>query len=593
MAALATKRVGKDHRMIKWFKISGGVILALWVGPLLAEEYSAVVVTNSLEIQSVVVDSNTVPWSYGASATLGPFPQNISFGFGPATNCSQSPIRLRYKLEGYDNSWRGNDGVMTLTVRFYDAAGDQISQKVFEVKGDSAGWKGENSPLTHRRENVVSPPKASRLLIVISSAGPPAAVGIYVVDDLVVTHHSSSGVPEVLLRSPLNRQPTDETPNRLPDGWIRDGTHPSMAKIIEIGGNPATKAFAVLDDDPTGHAEWHNIIERAPGVAPGDHLVIEWNEMFSLGMGNIRVAHYDSLPTGKFRFRVAEVSPMGIPTEAEASLAVIVPPPFWKEPWFWTMTCLAVAILLAALARYVIRHRMRAEMLRLENQRALEQERLRIAHDIHDDLGARVTQISLLSAMAHDNPSFPEKARTSFDQISRMSRDLVSALYETVWAVNPENDNLDALGNYLCQMVNQLCEQGQLRCRLHVLELPREIQISSQTRHNISMAVKEAVHNVIKHARASEVTVRIAWSAMLLTLSVQDDGCGFESGDHPAGNGLANMKRRLENIGGNCRIDSRPGLGTTVHLSLSLKPRRSAASSHDRPQQSKATGNGA
>jgi len=84
----------------------------------------------------------------------------------------------------------------------------------------------------------------------------------------------------------------------------------------------------------------------------------------------------------------------------------------------------------------------------------LEQERLRIAHDIHDDLGARVTQISLLSAMSQENTSFPEKARADFDKVSKMSRELVSALYETVWAVNPENDNLEALGNYVCQMVN-------------------------------------------------------------------------------------------------------------------------------------------
>jgi signal transduction histidine kinase len=165
--------------------------------------------------------------------------------------------------------------------------------------------------------------------------------------------------------------------------------------------------------------------------------------------------------------------------ETGASLGVFVPPPLWKEPWFWTLATVLAVLAIVAAARYVVRYRMRRELQRLENQRALEQERLRIAHDIHDDLGARVTQISLFSAMAQGNQGFPEKARENFDQISRMSRELVSALYETVWAVNPENDNLDALGNFLCQMVNQLCEQGRLRCRLHVVELPREIQVES------------------------------------------------------------------------------------------------------------------
>src|SRR6266705_2255290 len=315
-------------------------------------------------------------------------------------------------------------------------------------------------------------------------------------------------------------------------------------------------------------------MKYAPRISPGDHLVVEWNEMFSLGMGDIRVAHYDSLPPGKFRFRVAEITALGVPTGAEASLAVIVPLPFWKQAWFWGMTFIIVSFIIIIFARYLIRHRMRAELLRLENQRALEQERLRIAHDIHDDLGARVTQISLLSAMAHDNPAFPEKARSSFDQISRMSRDLVSALYETVWAVNPENDNLDALGNYLCQMVNQLCEQGQLRCRLHVLDLPSEIKISSQTRQNIIMAAKEAIHNVIKHAHASELILAVSFENGSMIISVEDNGCGFEVMPDLGGNGLTNMNRRLTDLGGTCEIRSQSGSGTKVIMRLKLQNSR-------------------
>src|SRR5271170_3602904 len=215
---------------------------------------------------------------------------------------------------------------------------------------------------------------------------------------------------------------------------------------------------------------------------------------------------------------------------------------FGKQPGFGGGAAIAATALSVGISRYFVWHRMRREMVRLNEQRALEQERLRIAHDIHDDLGARVTQISLLSAMAQENIAFPEKARADFDKVSKMARELVSALYETVWAVNPENDNLDALGNYLCQMVKQLCEQTPLRCRFHVQDLPHEVQVSSQTRHNISMAVKEAVHNVIKHAGASEVGIYISFTGSLLTVSVQDAGCGFlPSGNH-AGHGLTNMK---------------------------------------------------
>ena len=223
------------------------------------------------------------------------------------------------------------------------------------------------------------------------------------------------------------------------------------------------------------------------------------------------------------------------------------------------------------ISRYFVWHKMRREMLRLTQQQALEQERLRIAHDIHDDLGARVTQISLLSAMSQNNNSFPEKARADFDRISKMSRELVAALYETVWAVSPENDNLEALGSYLCQMANKLCEQTPLRCRFYLAGLPAEVQLSSQTRHNICMAVKEAIHNVIKHAHASEISMRITFTDGDLDISIQDDGGGFASANPAEGNGLPNMKQRLANIGGQCFVQSEPGKGTTVRIRLLVR----------------------
>lgn len=280
---------------------------------------------------------------------------------------------------------------------------------------------------------------------------------------------------------------------------------------------------------------------------------------------------YASLPAGDYKFRVRGLDVMGRLTGVEASAVVLVPQPFWETPWFWGGMVMAITAMMVGLSRYFVWHKMRREMVRLKQQRVLEQERLRIAHDIHDDLGARVTQISLLSAMAQENLTFPDKARADFGKVFKMARELVSALYETVWAVNPENDNLEALGNYLCQMVKQLCERTQLRCRFHVLDLPHEVQVSSQTRHNISLAVKEAVHNIIKHAKASEVTIRMAFAQGILDITVHDDGSGFELTDHVPGNGLSNMKQRLQNSGGNSLIESKPGRGTTVHMRLKIR----------------------
>jgi len=553
--------------------ILAGLALELWLAgvglPLQAGQD-----TNSLKIRSVSVNGKSFPFREKEGVHLGSSPENIVFDFGPDTNAGNPPLRLRYTLEGFENTWHEYSTEMALTVRFYNNSGDQISQNVYGVNGESTGWTGslKSSSLTHRRETLVAPPQAARLLIVISSAGPPETVGIYVVANLVVSKSSGSQGNIVLLQSPFDNDHGDRASDDPPAGWMHDGTRPSMARIVKIGQDPQIKAFAILDVDKTSHGEWHNILESAPVVTPGDSLVVEWNEMYSMGAGNYHEATYYGLSAGHYKFRVRGLDVMGMVTGVEASVGVFVPQPFWKTPWFWSLAVVAIIVMIIGASRYFVWHRIRREMVRLKQQRVLEQERLRIAHDIHDDLGARITQISLLSAMAQENPDFPEKARADFDRVSKMSRELVSALYETVWAVNPENDNLDALGNYLCQMVKQLCERTPLRCRFHVLDLPHEVQVSSQTRHNISLAVKEAVHNIIKHAKASEVTIRMVFTAGELDVSISDDGSGFQPVDSISGHGLSNMKQRLQNIGGRCFVESSPGHGGTVRMRLRIQP---------------------
>ena len=551
---------------LAWLALA--VLLPVGVLPSRAEETN-----NTLEIQSITVNGKLQPFQGRENINLGPFPENVIFGFGAGTNGGKPPLRLHCMLEGYENTWHDATVAMALNVRFYNSSGDQISRNIYSVSGDSTGWTGslKSSSLTHRRETLIVPPQAARVVIVISSAGPPDTVGIYVVANLVVSTSSGKLGNVVVLQSPFENAQDDRATDDPPAGWVRDGGVPSMAKIVKFGQDPQTRAFAILDEDQTSHGEWHNIVETAPAVTPGDSLVVEWNEMYSMGSGILHEARYDGLPAGRYKFRVRGADVMGRLTGVETAIGVFVPEPFWKTPWFWSVAVVAITTMTIGISRYFVWHRMRREMVRLKQQRALEQERLRIAHDIHDDLGARVTQISLLTAMAQDNPSFPDKARADFGKVSRMARELVSALYETVWAVNPENDNLEALGNYLCQMVKQLCERTPLRCRFHVQDLPHGIQVSSQTRHNISMAVKEAVHNIIKHARASEVTIRMAFTGGLLDISVHDDGSGFQPSDNGLGNGLSNMNQRLQNVGGTCIVESGSGHGTTVRMRLEIR----------------------
>lgn len=528
--------------------------------------------TNFLTIRSLIVAGKKVPLSPGKDQRLSAFPERIEIHFGPDRTQPRLPTRLRYKLVGHDTDWQVGEGFMGLLIRFYNKENEQIAQKSYNAYGESANWSGslEHSGLAHRREGLIVPQRAEKMMAVISSAGPPATEGVYVVANLTISKAVDKSTTTVLLRSPFDDQ-TNSDDGPEPVGWTRDGLVRNMAKVVNIGPDPMVKAFAIIDNDPLGHAEWRNALESAPHVTPGDNLVVEWNEMFSIGVEDSRVATYDNLPPGKYTFEVENVDLYGVPTGEKTELGIVVLPPFWRTSWFWlSISCLSILSVFGA-GRYASSQKLKQQMGRLKNQEAMERERIRIAQDIHDDLGARVTQISLISAMAHTNAEYSEKARADFGQITRFARELVAALYETVWAVNPENDNLYALGDYICQMVNQLCEPMQYRCRFNLVNLPRNVLASSQVRHNITMAAKEAVHNAIKHAKASEITVSCAYETGVLTVAISDNGHGFQQPEKNYGHGLVNMKKRLDEIGGVCRVDSEVGKGTTITMTLKIQ----------------------
>jgi signal transduction histidine kinase len=519
-----------------------------------------------LEIRSLSVNGQPTPIRDGSKLRLETAPRNVIFGFGANSNATRI-LRTRYRLDGFEENWRQVSGDMSVAVRFTDTNLDQVNESTFHIVGETEGWTGnlDNSPFVHRRETLIVPPGAKSLWIAISSAGPPNTVGVYAITNLVLTRLPVSNEPPVvLMRWSTEARGELVASEWAPTDWVRSGLRAGMAKTALVGPNHACRALMLLDDDPTAHGEWTSRKEAGPAVTPGDRLELAWDGASSIGLAGPANVTYAELPAGFYRFRVNELSLFGTPSDAETSLAFEVPLAYWKTPWFWGLAFLFGISCFAGVYRYVVWKQMRLQLARLESQRALEHERVRIARDIHDDLGARITQISLLSGLAQGDQALSDKARNEFNAISGMARELVSALYETVWAVNPENDNLDALGNYICQMVDNLCEKAQLPRRLRLAELPRDVQISSSVRHNLILGVKEAVHNVIKHAKASEVSVQVELEGQLLTIRVQDNGVGFSTANNHSGNGLANMERRLQQIGGNFSIDSEPGRGTTV-----------------------------
>lgn len=245
-------------------------------------------------------------------------------------------------------------------------------------------------------------------------------------------------------------------------------------------------------------------------------------------------------------------------------------PRFWQRRWFLGLTAGLVLVAVALSVQLLERRRARRRIQWLERERAVAVERERIARDIHDELGAELAQIGLLADIGGDGATSPSEMNRNFVRIARHTRGVVAALDEIVWAVNPRNDNLARLADYLCRIADELFEETTIRCRKEVPTGLPEFPLSSETRHDLTLAVKEAFTNVLKHSGASEAWLRLAWAEPDLTIYVEDNGRGFDISSAGRGNGLDNQRTRLERNGGTVEVKSAPGQGTRLIFRIRL-----------------------
>jgi signal transduction histidine kinase/ligand-binding sensor domain-containing protein len=317
-------------------------------------------------------------------------------------------------------------------------------------------------------------------------------------------------------------------------------------------------------------------------------LESEW-----LDAGTKRVAEYSYLRPGDYSFQVIACNNDDVWNQTGASLSFTVLPQFWQTWWFEACSITAGAGAVAGAAALVVRQRGRRKLEQLERQRALERERTRIARDIHDELGASLTRITLLSQSARGELRDHEPAAAEMDQIYTDARDLTRAMDEIVWAVNPKHDTFDSLVTYLGRFAQHYLSAGAIRCRLDVpLHLP-SWAITADIRHNVFLAFKEALNNVVKHAQATEVRISLELRASGFILVIADNGKGFDwnavkmAGPSAAQgvrlashNGLGNMQRRLEEVGGRCQWSTAPGEGTRVNLVITTLKVNAASLAH-------------
>ncbi|HEX5221016.1 MAG TPA: two-component regulator propeller domain-containing protein [Verrucomicrobiae bacterium] len=277
----------------------------------------------------------------------------------------------------------------------------------------------------------------------------------------------------------------------------------------------------------------------------------EWKEA-----GLQRSAYYNNIPHGRYRFQAIACNNDGVWNNEGATLAIQMLPHYWETWWFKT------AAVAACVGLFIVFYRARVDRLR-----EIEELRIQIASDLHDDVGSRLTKVAMVTELMDRETPPTDRSKTHIGNISGTVREITRAMDEIVWTINPRNDTLDNLANYVFQYATEYFQNTEVRCRLDVpAELP-DHPISTEERHNLFMAVKEAFNNVLKHSAATEVRVGLTVAANLLTITIADNGKGIPANlTGPAGDGLANMKQRLQRIRGRFAFKSAPGMGTTVTL---------------------------
>lgn len=302
----------------------------------------------------------------------------------------------------------------------------------------------------------------------------------------------------------------------------------------------------------------------APDKIKYSYRLKGWSENWSIPSKETK-AEFRNLQHGKYVFEIKAIGQSQTWTNS-FSYPFIIRPAWWQTWWFKTIIIAATLLLMLLIARFIYFYQLRKERTALEKKLAVQYERQRISAEMHDDIGAGLSGIRLLTEMTK-NKIKNEQGAEEVDKIYQSVGDISSKMKEVIWSLNTENDNLPNLLYYIQQQVRLWLEH--YPCQLFI-KLPDTIpdkQINGETRRNIFLLVKEAVHNIIKHSGANHVTINMDCNKEQLVISILDNGKGISNGNG-SGNGMKNMQQRIENLKGKFVINNKEGLTLTFEIPI-------------------------
>lgn len=286
--------------------------------------------------------------------------------------------------------------------------------------------------------------------------------------------------------------------------------------------------------------------------------------------GNKGFTRYSGLKPGNYLFKVRASNNDGIWSDEKTLIHLIIRSPWWTSWWFIILISLVFIVTITVIIRAIFKRKLLQQQRIIEKQRAVEQERSRISKDMHDDMGSGLSKIAILSELLKAYPN-EEKEAEQIEKISRTAKDLVDSMGQIIWAMNSENDKIENLTAYLREYAIDFFESSGVDCSLDFPDQISTIKLTQQQRRNIFLVVKETLNNTLKYAKASEVKLKLVLQTNQLLLVVSDNGVGFDTSQtRRFGNGLINMKKRMEEIGGSYEIESTLNEGSITMISIPM-----------------------
>ena len=302
----------------------------------------------------------------------------------------------------------------------------------------------------------------------------------------------------------------------------------------------------------------------ALGFSPGEGLryqyklegaTEEWSQL-----ADQRTVNFANLAPGRYRYLVRAVNADGVMSEPPASFSFRVLPAVWQRWWFVAIVAALVGLIAYALYRYRVRRLLE-----------LERVRTRIASDLHDDIGAGLSRIAVLSEVASHEAGNFSAVTERLSVIARASRELVDSMSDIVWVINPERDHLRDLTQRMRRFASDLFTSRGIEFNFRAPVSDHHLKVGADVRRHIFLIFKESVNNILRHSECTKADLDLRVEGGWIVLTVTDDGAGFDPARTSDGNGLANIRERARVLGGRLRIDSGKGDGTTITVGVPVR----------------------